>query len=68
MKILLDVPDKKAVSLMSVLKDLSYVKARQLTESKAQLMKELREASLEVKAIKTGKRKARNAEDFLNEL
>jgi hypothetical protein len=42
MKILLDIPDNKASSLMDVLKSISYVKAKQLTDEKAQLMKEIR--------------------------
>lgn len=31
MKVLLDIPDNKASSLMEVLKSISYVKAKQLT-------------------------------------
>jgi hypothetical protein len=68
MKILLDIPDNKATSLMAVLKSISYVKAKQLTDAKALLMEELREAVDEMKLIKAGKKKARNAGDFLNEL
>lgn len=68
MKILLDIPDNKATSLMEVLKSISYVKAKQLTDAKAQLMEEIREAVEEMKLIRAGKKKARNAEDFLNEL
>lgn len=68
MKILLDIPDNKASSLMDVLKSISYVKATQLTDSKALLMKEIREAVEEIKQIRVGKKKARNAEEFLNEL
>jgi hypothetical protein len=68
MKILLDIPDSKASSLMDVLKSISYVKAKHLTESQARLMEEIREAVQEIKLIRAEKRKARNAEDFLNEL
>jgi len=68
MKVLLDIPDNKASSLMDVLKSISYVKTKQLTDSKAQLMQEIREAVEEMKLIRAGKKKARNAEDFLNEL
>jgi hypothetical protein len=68
MKVLLDIPDNKASSLMDVLKSISYVKATPLTDSKALLMEELREGVEEMKLIRTGKKKARNAEDFLNEL
>jgi len=68
MKILLDIPDSKASSLMDVLKSISYVKAKPLTDVKALLLKEIREAVEEMKLIRTGKATARNAEDFLNEL
>ena len=68
MKILLDIPDNKATSLMDVLRSISYVKAKQLTDAKALLMEEIREAVEEIKLIRAGKKKARNAEDFLNEL
>jgi len=64
---LLDIPDNKASSFMDVLKS-SYIKATPLTEAKAQLMKEIKESVEEMKLIRTGKKKARNAEDFLNEL
>ena len=68
MKILLDIPDNKASSLMDLLKSISYVKAKPLTDAKALLLKENREAVEEMKLIKKKKKKARNAEDFLNEL
>ncbi len=68
MKILLDIPDNKASSLLEVLKSISYVKTKQLTDTKALLMEEMREAVEEMKLIRAGKKKARKAEDFLNEL
>lgn len=68
MKVLLDIPDNKAASLMDVLKSISYLKAKQLTDVKALLMQEIREAVEEMKLIRAGKKKARNAEDFLHEL
>ena len=68
MKILLDIPDNKAASLMDVLRSISYVKAKRLTDTKAQLMQEIRDAVEEMKLIRAGKKKAHNAEDFLNEL
>lgn len=68
MKILLDIPDSKATSLMDVLRSISYVKVKPLTDAKASVMAEIREAVEEIKLIRAGKKKARNAEDFLNEL
>ena len=68
MKILLDIPDNKAHSLMEVLCSIPYVKAKPITDSKATLMEEIKEAVEEMKLIRAGKKEARNAEDFLNEL
>jgi len=68
MKVLLDIRDDKALSLLEVLKGLSYVKTKTLTDAKALLLEELKEATEEMKLIRAGKKKARNADDFLNEL
>lgn len=68
MKVLLTIPDNKARSIMEVLKSISFIKTQPLTDSKALLMEEMREAVEEMKLIRAGKKKARNAEDFLNEL
>ena len=68
MKVLLDIPDNKASSLMDVFKSISFIKAKQLTDTKAQLTEEIRDAVEEMKLIRAGKSKVRNAEDFLNEL
>ena len=68
MKVLLEIPDNKAVSLMEVLRSISYVKTKPLTDYKALLLSEIKDAVDEINLIKTGKKKARSAEDFLNEL
>jgi hypothetical protein len=68
MKILLDIPDNKAFAFMEVLKSISFIKAKPLTDAKALLMSEIREAVEEMKLIKNGKKEAHNAEDFINEL
>jgi hypothetical protein len=68
MKVLIDIPDNKAQSFMDVLNSISFVKTKKLTESKAKLMEEITEAVQEMKLIKAGKKKARNAEAFLNDL
>ncbi|OAV69018.1 hypothetical protein Barb6_02013 [Bacteroidales bacterium Barb6] len=68
MKVLLDIPDAKASSLMDVLQHISYVKAKPLTDVKARLMTEIREAVEEMKLIRTGEKEARSFDDFLNEL
>ncbi len=68
MKVLLDIKDNKASHLIEVLKGLSYVKTTTLTDAKALLMEEMKEAVEEMKLIRAGKKNARNAEDFLDEL
>ena len=66
MKVLLDIKDNKVEDVMKLLNGLSYFKTKQLTEPKAKLINEIREAVEEMKLIRAGKKKARNAEDFLN--
>lgn len=69
MKVLLDIQDDdKAKSLIEVLDSLPYVETKQLTDAKAELISDLREAVEEMKQIKAGKKQARNVEEFLNEL
>ena len=53
---------------MEVIKGISFVKAKPITENKARLMSEIKDAVEDIKLIKSGKKIARNAEDFLNEL
>ena len=61
-------PISRPMHLLKVLNELPYVKTKQLTDTKAQLMSEVREAVEEMKQIRAGKKQARDAEDFLNEL
>ncbi len=71
MKVLLDIidiKDSKAVHLLEVLKSLPYVKTKELSDEKAQVLSDIREAVEKMKLIRAGKKQARNAEDFLNEL
>ena len=68
MKVLLDIKDSKAASLLEVLRGLSYVKAEPLSEEKALLLKEIKEAVKEMKLIREGKLKARPVKELLDEL
>lgn len=68
MRVLLDIKDNKALHLLEVLKSLPYVKTTSLSDEKALLMEEMKEAIEELNLVKAGKKKARNAMDFLNEL
>jgi hypothetical protein len=56
MKVLIDIPDSKASSLLDVLNHISYVKTKPLTDNKALLMSEIREAVEEMKLIRSGKK------------
>jgi hypothetical protein len=68
MKVLLDIKDSKASFVMELLQSLSYVKAKPLTDEKAQLMAEIREAVENLKLVRQGKLKARPAKELLDEL
>ena len=68
MKVLLDIQDDKAQPLSEVLSGLSYVKTRPLTEEKAQLMSQIKEAVENLKLVREGKLKAQPAKDLLDEL
>lgn len=68
MKVLLDIKDNKVSFVMELLKNLNFVKVKQLSDEKAELMSDIHEAVKEMKQIKEGKKQARNAEEFINEL
>ncbi|MBU3662110.1 MAG: hypothetical protein FGM41_02805 [Bacteroidetes bacterium] len=68
MKVLIDIKDNKAAHLLEVLKGLSYVKATTITNEKALLIEEIKEAVNNLNLVKRGKLKARPAKDLLNEL
>jgi hypothetical protein len=68
MKVLLDIKDSQAPSLLHVLSGLSYVKTKTLTPYKASVLENVKQAVDEMKLVKAGKLKARNAEDLFNEL
>lgn len=68
MKVLLDIKDSKATHLLEVLKGLSYVKATTISNEKALLMEEIKEAVENLSLVREGKLKALPAKDLLNEL
>ena len=51
MKVLLDIKDDKALHLLEVLKGLPYVKTKPLTNEKALLMEEIKEAVENLKLV-----------------
>jgi hypothetical protein len=68
MKVLLDIKDSKAPHLLEVLKGLSYVKTKTISNEKALLMEEIKEAVEEVKLIRQGKLSGITAKQLLDEL
>ena len=68
MKVLLDIQDNKALHLMEVLKGLSYVKAKPISNDKALLIEEIKEAVINLNLVKAGKLKSRPARQLLHEL
>ncbi|MEP7268021.1 MAG: hypothetical protein ABI844_10380 [Saprospiraceae bacterium] len=68
MKVLLEIKDNKAMHLLEVLKGLSYVKATTITDEKALLMTEIKEAVENLSLVRQGKLKARPAKELLNDI
>ncbi len=68
MKVLLDIKDSKAASLLEVLRGLPYVKTESLSGEKILLIKEIKKAVEEMKLIRAGKLKARPVKDLLDEI
>jgi hypothetical protein len=68
MKVLLDIKDDKAKHLLAVLNDLSYVKAEPISDEKALLIEEIKEAVNNLKLVRKGTLKARPAKELLDEL
>ena len=68
MKVLLEIKDSKAMHLMEVLKGLSYVKAKTISNENAVLIEEIKEATENLSLAKAGKLKLKSARDLYNEL
>ncbi len=68
MKVLLDIKDDKASFTMELLQSLPFVKAKPLSDYKAKILENLKEAVEEVNLIQKGKLKGIPAKELLNEL
>jgi len=68
MKAVLDIKDKKASFVMELLGNFSFVKIQPITNEKALLLNEIREAVDTVNLIKKGKVQARPAIELLDEI
>ena len=62
------IKNSKALSLLEVLKGLSYVKTKTISDEKAILMENVKEAVEELKLLRAGKLKGITAKDLLNVL
>ena len=68
MRVLLDIKDNKAIHLLEVLKGLSYVKTKTISDEKALLMEEMKEAVDNLALVRKGEMKLKSARDLYNEL
>jgi hypothetical protein len=68
MKVFLEIKDSKALHLMEVLKSLSYVKTKTISNEKALIIEEIKEAVEELILIRQGKLKGIPARKLLDEL
>jgi len=67
MKILLDIKDNKVSFVLELLKNLNFVKVKKLTDEKAEIMSDIRDAVEEMKLIKKGEKQGIPAEELLDE-
>lgn len=69
MKILLEINEDKAAFFMELLKSFKFVKkATPISDEKAEKILDIKEAVRELKLVREGKLKARDAEDLIDEL
>ena len=68
MKAVLDIRDSKAQFVMELLDNFSFVKVKPITNRKALLLSEIKEAVDTVNLVKKGKIQARPAKELLNEI
>lgn len=68
MRILLDVKDSKVAFVLELLESLPFVKAKKLTDAKAEVLEDLKASVDEVKLAKAGKKKLRTLKEALDEL
>ena len=70
MRVIVDIEDKKAPFFIKLVKSLDFINGIEKVKNgkKDQLEKDLKEAFEEVKLFEQGKKKLKNAKDFLHEL
>jgi len=68
MKVILEIKENKAFHLLEVLKGLSFVKIKMISDEKALLMEDIKTAVQELKMVRKGSLKGISAKDLLNDL
>jgi hypothetical protein len=68
MKAVLDIRDSKALFVMELLRNFSFVKVQPITSEKALLLREIKEAVDSVNLVKQGKMQARPAIALFDEI
>jgi len=68
MKILLEIKEEKVAFVMELLNNFKFVRVKPLSDEKAKLIEDLKDAVEEVKLIKEGKKKGVELNTFLGEL
>jgi hypothetical protein len=67
-KAVLEIKDSKALFMMELLNSFSFVKVKPITNEKALLLSEIREAVDNINLVKKGKLRARPAKELLDEI
>ena len=68
MKAVLDIKDSKAPFIIELLGNFSYVRVQPITNEKALLLSEIKDAVDTVNLVKKGKLQARPAKELLDEI
>ena len=68
MKVLLEIKDNKAAFVMELLESLPFVKAKKLTNSKAEILQDIKSAVEEVQEAKAGRKRLRTLKEGLDEI
>ena len=68
MKVILDIKDSKVTFVMELLNSLNFVKVKPISDAKAGMISDIKEAVDELNLIKQGKLKGIPAKDLFDEL
>lgn len=68
MRVVLDIKDNKVDFLIEILKKYSWVRVKAVKRPKEELIKDIESGIEELKLIRSGKKEARDAREFLKEV